>query len=166
MVMSSKKINNVSGKAFYITDTGTYTGSYQNGKKCGYGCKKYRAGDTYNGLWDNDTFSGAGEYNFENGEVMRGHFENGDLNGYGEYYWSDENYYKGYWVNDLWEGDGLRVWGNGMVYDGSMEMTKEMDAECSIGPTVTGMLVYGEMDQDREGEFFTPSSIHLRDLNQ
>lgn len=58
-----------------------YTGTWENGKRNGYGTYVWEDGQKYIGEWKNDVRHGKGTVFFVNGESLSGIWENGKLNG-------------------------------------------------------------------------------------
>lgn len=49
------------GKEFNHQDDSVYEGTFNTGKKCGFGTQKWSDGSSYSGYWSNDMMSGSGK---------------------------------------------------------------------------------------------------------
>jgi len=125
-------------------DGGRYSGSFVNGKACGWGVFEYACGSKYVGTWSEDLADGKGTLRRPDGWVYRGgfvagkphgegtvtmqdgstfvgqHFQ-GAKEGYGEHVHGAKDHgcaYKGQYANDVWHGKGVYIWPDGTKYDG------------------------------------------------
>ena len=134
-----------------------FKGTYENGKREGYGVLQLKGDKVYQGYFSNDKFHGQGKILFhheklkyqgefrqgemsgkgiiiwlnEGGATYDGEVINGLRNGFGVYTDNKRNKYCGYWKNDKKDGQGMLVTEQGakykMVYNMDNEVLKELD---------------------------------------
>lgn len=97
----------IEGTYFYV-DGDTYTGSFLEGMKHGYGEFKYSSGAKYVGRYNKDLMEGLGTQYYTGGSKYEGEHLNGKRHGKGTYYYPPESEYK------LFSG----TYRNGIPYDG------------------------------------------------
>lgn len=82
------------------TNGDTYTGSWVNGKKEGYGEFTKHSGDRYTGDWNDDEIFGKGTKYYADGRMYEGEWLNGKKHGHGkEIGGKDDLVKEGLWVN-------------------------------------------------------------------
>lgn len=84
----------------------------------GEGTMKFSNGDTYTGTFKDQKKIGYGIYTFNNGERYEGEFQGDFPNGKGIAYLANGNVYTGYFINNVPDGNGKMVFSNGNIYDG------------------------------------------------
>jgi len=73
----------------------------------GSGVYKYNNGAMYFGTFQNGKRHGFGKLDFKGGDLYIGEFQNGNYHGLGTYVWSDYNYYMGQYRNGKYHGKGV-----------------------------------------------------------
>lgn len=180
-VSMSERITSLTGNYEYYwpppSPFHTYTGSWANGLRSGYGEMKYTSGDFYKGYFENDQLCGSGDYywldgdhysglwdknkmqgygifKYSNGDKFKGNFQEDDYHGLGELFYIEGHRYIGNWENGVREGQGKMVNSDGSFYEGSWE------GDCKSGDGVyesgDGDVFRGVWREDRltgEGEY-------------
>ena len=83
--LSFERVKKITGFEFdhaFLTfkKGGEFVGKFRDGRRYGFGIRKYPNGDEYIGAWD--TFKdGYGIFTYENGDVYEGMFKNDKRNG-------------------------------------------------------------------------------------
>lgn len=115
----------------YYDATGTsyYDGDWVDGKKCGFGIRRFSNGNMYEGNWSNDTRNGKGTmYWYNLGQEYTGQWLNGIQNGHGENTWYLKrvtksqyplrNHYIGDFIDGERSGYGIFYYANSAIYEG------------------------------------------------
>ena len=84
----------------------------------GEGTMKFANGDSYTGTFKDEKKIGYGIYTFSNGERYEGEFQADFPNGKGTAFLGNGNVYTGYFINNVPDGKGKMVFNNGNIYDG------------------------------------------------
>ena len=112
--------NCVDGDGTYTYATGAvYVGSWNAGKRSGYGRTTSLNGEQYVGNYSNDSRSGYGEYSFPSGEIYKGNWSNSKRSGYGILlYQNGVTKYEGNFNDGKINGFGIKTYYNGAIYEG------------------------------------------------
>ncbi len=97
----------ISGEILY-EDGSKYIGTFNGGKKHGFGEYIYLTGDRYIGAYQNNLMNGIGTYFYKNGARYEGEFFNDNFHGEGAYYYSKESALKSF----------VGIYKNGIPYKG------------------------------------------------
>ncbi|CAD8089491.1 unnamed protein product [Paramecium sonneborni] len=111
---------------YIILDTGdVYVGTWQMGKRHGFGKQIFSNGAYYEGQWLNDFLQGYGRYIFQNGDYYAGEFVHGEREGVGVLVYQDGSSYEGKWLKNQKNGEGREQTGDGNVYVGTFKAGKK-----------------------------------------
>lgn len=120
-----------SGHFQHRKNLGSYTGSFERGRKDGIGTKVYMDGQMYTGDWKANELNGYGEMHYRNISYSRfntgshsyfGEWQNGMYHGYGELVFNNDSKftrYKGFFRNNRFDGKGVLQFRDGGIYEGS-----------------------------------------------
>ncbi len=119
------------GRYYYHGAKKSFSGTFNNGTKEGWGKEKYRMdskypGREYKGNWKNDMRNGYGVEIYGNtgkweNHKYEGNWKNNERDGFGKYFWPDGSYFEGAWMNGLQEGTGTYTFPNGKKLKGEWE---------------------------------------------
>ena len=90
-----------------------FKGTYQNGKKHGYGVFTYDDGSNYKGDYKNDARTGKGEFTFASGARYIGDFMDNKREGKGIYYYDENEMWEGTFLNNKMHGTGNYTFASG-----------------------------------------------------
>lgn len=120
-----------SGYLKYRKNLGSFTGSFQMGRKDGIGTRVYIDGQTYIGGWKANKLNGYGEMHYRKNSLRRysanchsyvGEWQSGMYHGQGELTFNDDSKfakYEGYFRANLFDGKGVLHFRDGGSYDGT-----------------------------------------------
>eukprot|EP01065_Artemidia_motanka_P017868 TRINITY_DN21269_c0_g1_i1.p1 TRINITY_DN21269_c0_g1~~TRINITY_DN21269_c0_g1_i1.p1 ORF type:complete len:668 (+),score=145.02 TRINITY_DN21269_c0_g1_i1:57-2060(+) len=108
------------GSADWVYQDGSsYSGTWGDGRRHGYGVLKYANGDVYEGSWVSDMAHGQGTFREVSGERYVGEWRDDLRHGKGTHYRSDGvEEYNGDWRNDVYDGYGALIYDSGDRYEG------------------------------------------------
>jgi hypothetical protein len=113
------------GKFGKVSEGVTYTGSFTEGLKNGFGEESRLDGSYYKGSFSNDMKHGNGYYTWSDGSVYEGSLKHNEVEGFGRIIYSDSKLYLGNWKNNKIEGLGVFYWPDGRVYAGYYKNDKK-----------------------------------------
>ena len=92
--------NCTSGSGVYIYNNGAmYFGTFQNGKRHGFGKLDFKGGNLYVGEFQNGNYHGLGTYVWSEYNYYMGEYQNGKYHGKGVMYYNKDRYDAGNWEN-------------------------------------------------------------------
>ena len=100
------------------SDTGTYTGQWEDGEPNGNGTIKWENGSVYEGEWKDGMENGQGVYTYASGDRYEGEMLNGRADGQGTFWGSSGSVYTGEWKDGQPNGQGTMTYANGDCYEG------------------------------------------------
>jgi hypothetical protein len=119
----------------------------------GEGTMKFANGDSYTGTFKDEKKIGYGIYIFSNGERYEGEFQADFPNGKGTAFLGNGNVYTGYFINNVPDGKGKMVFNNGNIYDGEWKRgVREGNGTMSY---VDGSIYTGEWKSNKKSGYGT-----------
>jgi CHAT domain-containing protein/TPR repeat protein len=102
----------------------TYVGTWQNGKRSGYGEITFFEGSKFIGQFDDDQPNGQGTYIFADGRRYVGKFKSGKYDGQGTFTFADGGQYVGEFRVGQVTGQGVYTFADGRRYAGEFKNWK------------------------------------------
>jgi hypothetical protein len=116
----------INGEGTMKFDNGdSYTGTFKDEKKIGYGIYTFSNGERYEGEFQADFPNGKGTAFLANGNVFSGNFINNVPDGKGKMIFNNGNIYDGEWRRGVREGKGTMSYIDGSIYTGEWKANKK-----------------------------------------
>ncbi|MCL1793733.1 MAG: hypothetical protein FWG34_07675 [Oscillospiraceae bacterium] len=114
------------GEGYFIwgDDGSSYSGTFADNMKNGFGLYRFADGSVYEGEYANDIKQGKGKFIWFNGDMYEGDYEGDLYKGFGRYTWANGDYYEGDFDHNTLHGIGTYYWASGRTYTGYWDLAK------------------------------------------
>mmetsp|Transcript_10666 Transcript_10666/g.16332 ORF Transcript_10666/g.16332 Transcript_10666/m.16332 type:complete len:891 (+) Transcript_10666:37-2709(+) len=131
------------GYGVYVSKTTgcSYTGSFKNNKRDGFGILIHSQFGKYAGNFREDKKHGEGTLILSDNSSYHGNFANGTFDGKGTLCEQEGNVYVGEWRNGLRHGDGMETMNDGRVYKGTFKNGKR-EGKGTLLEKSAGKIIY------------------------
>ncbi|MCL2814972.1 MAG: hypothetical protein FWD23_10265 [Oscillospiraceae bacterium] len=117
------------GEGYFIwgDDGSSYSGTFADNMKNGFGVYSFADGSIYEGEYVNDIKQGKGKFIWANGDEYEGDYQGDLYKGFGRYTWANGDYYEGDFNYNTLHGIGTYYWLSGRSYYGYWDLGKMVE---------------------------------------
>ena len=131
-----------------FADGASYEGEFADNERCGNGIEICANGVVYSGQWQKGRMNGRGKMTFPNGSSYEGDFVDGRYNGKGIYFNHEKNEtYEGTFKDGKINGFAVQRRADGSVYEGFFENNSKVGKGRDISPD--GSVTEGHWEDDK-----------------